>query len=502
MKTINFYGFSYTNSNRVGLKYYNSLYYLSLLLAFLSIILIPVTQNALLSFFINIFLAFTYKTKKLIEIPAYMLLSLNSILYIQIPILYILTKDINYNFELHSPMPKDSLFYLNFSFRSILVFFSSYLFLVFGLFIGNKIKVHSLKLSISHFDKSSTLKFMLFLVLVAGAIIYFDMSSSIFSRANGLPKEESFLALLFNDKMMPVLLSILLYRFRESKKVLKIFLLSVFVYTFLNIYGGSKAALLLIFIYCFLLPLSIFFVSDKKIIWPSQKLILIGFFLAPLFFLISMISRTLTLVTVNYQIIDVDLGLSIIPIIFGELKNFNLTMLFDLIFSRFSVSLNNYIVIFSEYFNFSDFTYRYYYLDYCYKGLMNLILPGTPYPESYIPTSQLFYQVVSKESIFSELNQTTFLRHANTQPYSLFGFFTILSGPFSIFISLIFGFMFSIVYKIIDSDFLKALLILSLFAFMQLYSIEGQIQFALFLIIPAFLVYMIIRFFDKLKHIK
>ena len=133
---------------------------------------------------------------------------------------------------------------------------------------------------------------------------------------------------------------------------------------------------------------------------------------------------------------------------------------------------------------------------------MNLILPGTPYPESYIPTSQLFYQVVSKESIFSELNQTTFLRHANTQPYSLFGFFTILSGPFSIFISFIFGFIFSIVYKIIDSDFLKALLILALFAFMQLYSIEGQIQFALFLIIPALLVYMIIRFFDKLKHIK
>ena len=502
MKKISYFGFAYTNSYQVGLKYYNSLYYLSLLLAFLSFILIPVTQNALLSFFINIFLAFSFKTKKITEIPAYFLLSLNSILYIQIPVLFILSKDINYNFELHTLMPKDSLFYFTYSFSSILIFFTSYLFLVCGLFIGNKIKLNSLKVSISHFNKSSTLNVILILVLVASSIIYFDMSSSALAKATEAEKKENFFALLLNDKMMPILISMLLYRFRESKKVLKIFLFTVSIYMFLNLYGGSKAAILLIFIFFFLVPLSVLYNSDKKIIWPSNKLILLGFICAPVLYLLSFLYRSVSIIAVNYEIVQVALGFSSLPLIYEGLKTFDYMTLIDLILNRFSVSLNNYIIIFSEFFNFSDFSYRLEYLDYAYKGLINLILPGTPFPDSYIPTSQLFNQVVNKEPLSSGLGRVSFLRQANTQPYSLFGFFTIISGPLSIFVSFIFGFMFSIVYKIIDSDFLKALLIMSLFAFMQVYSIEGQIQFTLFLLVPAFMVYIIIRFFDRLKHLK
>ena len=492
MKKIKFYGFAYSDSNLIGSKFYNLLFYLSLFLAFLSIILIPVIQNALLSFFINIFLAFSYKSKQITKIPAYILLSLNSILYIQIPVLFILSQGINYSFDLHSAVPKLNLFYLNFSFTSILIFFITYLFLVCGLFIGNKIKVNSLKVSISHFNKSSTLKVILILVLVAASIIYFDMSATINARAIGSEKQENFFALLFNDKMMPILLTILMYRFRESKKVLKIFLLTVLFYTFLNLYGGSKAAILLVFIYFFLVPLSLFYNSKKKIIWPSKTLIITGFIVAPFLFLFSYFQRSLS-------ILDIDLDFNSLPLLFAEIKGFDLKILFELIFSRFSVSLNNYILVFSEFFNFSDLNYRIEFLNYSFKGLINLILPGTPYPESYIPTSQLFSQVIGKESIYSELDRITFLGAANTQPYSLFGFFTIISGPLSILISFIFGFMFSILYKIIDTDFIRALLILSLFAFMQLYSMEGQIQFALLLLVPAILVYLIIRFFDRLK---
>jgi hypothetical protein len=171
----------------------------------------------------------------------------------------------------------------------------------------------------------------------------------------------------------------------------------------------------------------------------------------------------------------------------------------NLIVSRFSVSINNYIVIFETFFNFENFEYRLSFLKYTHKGFLNLILPGTPYPESYVPTSQLFSKIISMLPIESNLDKASLLRQANTQPFSLFGVLTILLGPLSILFSFILGFLFSCFYKIINSDVVNAFMIIIFYAALQLYSIEGQLQFSIFLLISSFIVYQLISIINKIK---
>jgi hypothetical protein len=173
--------------------------------------------------------------------------------------------------------------------------------------------------------------------------------------------------------------------------------------------------------------------------------------------------------------------------------------MFILIFNRFSISVGNSIAIFSEFFNFSHFEYRMDYAKYMSKGFINRILPGTPYLEAYTPSSMYLYDVLSFEKIESTLTKVTLLKQANTQPFTLFGTLTIIFGPLSVLVSFLFGMFFSVVYKLTDAKYIKGLLIFLLFAFLQVFGLEQQIYYCIYILATGIIIFQIINLFDKIK---
>lgn len=65
---------------------------------------------------------------------------------------------------------------------------------------------------------------------------------------------------------------------------------------------------------------------------------------------------------------------------------------------------------------------------YTLKNGLNLVLPGSPFPEAYSPTSQLMPQVLAKSLQGVDYDAGALIRALNTQPYTVFGVFLILTG--------------------------------------------------------------------------
>ena len=487
---ISSFGFIQKSSKLISSDLHKLFFIISVFFSMLSLILIRNLEDSILSFLINIIIAYSYKLKFTKDIPGYLLIAFSTLIYFQIPTIYILWTAENYNFDSHSLMPKSSLHYNKYIFYALFFFYISYFSMLIGLGLGKKIKLKKISFFSGYFNKSTTKYFIVLIGLFVLGIIFKDNSEIIFARSSSAIKEENIFALIFNDIMFMILFVVLFYKLRNDSQTLKLFLFFVVGFFVLNLIAGKKSALLSIVTIFFLLPVSLFNSRAIKIWWPTKKTITLMLLLSPLTFLYGLIARTqmnLDFNSFNFQsFLDA-----------ASFIDFNKLM--NLIVSRFSVSINNYIVIFETFFNFENFEYRLSFLKYTYKGFLNLILPGTPYPESYVPTSQLFSKIISMLPIESNLDKASLLRQANTQPFSLFGALTILLGPLSILFSFILGFLFSCFYKIINSDVVNAFMMIIIYAALQLYSIEGQLQFSIFILISSFIVYQLISIINKIK---
>jgi len=483
------------NPKVVGNSIFNFFSIFSYFLAFLTIIVVKDPLLALISLLFNLFLAYTYKIKEFRILPGMILLVVFNTLYIQIPILYMCYKADDYNFQAFIDLPNDNNFYFNSLTSGLLYFILCYFFVLIGMLFGNIYKFKNIAIS-NLFTKKYTVKIWVLIGLLTFIFTWIDNANIFFARSNSSEKSENFLALLFNDKTFLLVFPCLFYFLPSKNKDRNYiyFLIIFFLFLLLNLSGTSKGALLQMFTFFFLGPLSFFYCSNQDIFWPKKNILFIGIIVSIPLFLFSMFSRSL-------MNLGVSLTINNLLDILQKSDELNFTIFFELILDRLSVTLNNFILIFTTFSDNFSFDYSYHYFKYVTNSFLNLILPGTPFPESYVLTSQLLPQVLNKQTIYSELDKITLLQQANTQPYSLFGFFFILFSKYLVLIPcFIFGFLFTLSYNIFKRPSLK-IIIMSFFGiFLQSYGIEAAMQFLVLTIVTEFILYKILFFFDRLNY--
>jgi hypothetical protein len=135
---------------------------------------------------------------------------------------------------------------------------------------------------------------------------------------------------------------------------------------------------------------------------------------------------------------------------------------------------------------------------YIIKRIINLLAYGTIYQEAYLPSSQLFESILNKEDLIGFGNKIDLSRDLNTKPFTGFGIFKILFGPFGAFFLFIYYSLISLLFWKINGIFLRLNLALLFFKTLICFSIEEIIsEFIFFYIIIIFL-HFSLNFFQKL----
>lgn len=349
-------------------------------------------------------------------------------------------------------------------------------------------------------NKSWAKSINLFPILLMGIgvmiVTWFDNKYYADIFLNGGEKETSWLAFVFFDHAYLVLAGTLLFcklnefnTIQHSRKI-SIFLSliyagSVFVYFM----AGSKAAILVMFNLLIFYPLCAFMGNNELKIqfFKSSVLLFLGGLAIPLFYfaLIHRINiRNGIPVSIDSWMIGVvNLNWAMIKEIFRE------------VFYRFAQGgIDRFLLIFQSVIV-QDFDWyaSKKLIVYLAKSIINLLLPGTPFPEAYVSSSQLFPQVIANEELNGNLTLTEFIQNSNTQPYTLFGTFILLFGILSPLVLFLITFSFICFFNVLKSNVFKITTIYFFAAALSSFGIDSVIGNSAHLLVSIVLMYGILR---------
>lgn len=484
----------YRSSFEIGNSLYRFASYGSSGIAIASAFLIDRIDFLLLSVCFNFLLAYLYTLKSVRRVPGMILLVISNFIYLQIPFLFIFSKDTEYTFQGFITTPNEDSFYYQSILTGSLFFMVSYLLMTLGMIIGNKFKFKK-SLVNDAFKNPKTINAWVAIGLITFYFIYLDNRANVAARTDDLVKNVSILAFFFNDKTYQVIFPVLFFLIpvQSRTKSLKYFFFGVILFFALNIDGASKASILLIFTTFFLTPLAIFYQDNKEIIWPKSHLLIVGAIVSIPLFIFTAVAREIsgTGVTISAELI---------ANLYKEIGNIDFTIMTDLIWQRLAAVINNFLLIYSHYSQNIDLSYRAHFASYSSLSFLNLVLPGTPFPDAYVPTSQLFPKVLDQSLLESHLDNVTLRQQANTQPYSYFGFLIIIFGkPLTLIISFFSGFIFSVMYQLTSQTYIKAILVFAFSVLFHAYAFEAGLQFIIITFFTAVILVYMMKFFDTFK---
>jgi len=146
-----------------------------------------------------------------------------------------------------------------------------------------------------------------------------------------------------------------------------------------------------------------------------------------------------------------------------------------------------------------DYDYAREFFNYLAKNTLNLLLPGTPFPESYAPSSQLFSQVIHKGDMSGEIDTEVLIRALNTQPYTIFGVLVIMFGfaaPIVLYLS---TFAYIFVFNKTSNTFIKITLIYFFWVALSSFGLEVCIGNSVHLFVSILLMYFLIKVFSLFR---
>jgi hypothetical protein len=126
---------------------------------------------------------------------------------------------------------------------------------------------------------------------------------------------------------------------------------------------------------------------------------------------------------------------------------------------------------------------------------VNLLLPGTPFPEAYAPSSQLFPDVIASGDLNGNLTLFEFIHNSNTQPYTLFGIFILLFGVISPLVLFLIMVIFLFCFNRLENHFLRMAIIYFFAAALSSFGIDSVIGNSAHLLVSMVLMYGILRIF-------
>lgn len=364
--------------------------------------------------------------------------------------------------------------------------------------VGTKIK----NVDLAHFSPIET-RSILLLGIIVFVVAWIDNQSYDDVRLEGAEKTISLLAFIFFDHAYLVMAGLVLFfklnepkHIKNPKKITTLIFTIFITFTFLAfVSGGSKAAILIIFILFLLLPFSAFREYPyAQVSFPSIKFIMVLMFLAPLLFYFALIQRIslssgiapdLSTFLTGLSEFDTNVGYDIIKQILYRLSWGGLDR-FLLVVQSFSVN------------SFDPDTAGKFAI-YLAKNTLNLLLPGTPFLESYAPSSQLFLEVINKNLVGGEIDANTLIISLNTQPYTIFGIFIILLGFFAPVCMYIYVCSYVYVYNKINSAFIRISMLYFFMGTLSSYGIETNIGNSVHLVLSIFFMYFVLKILSQFR---
>jgi hypothetical protein len=340
-------------------------------------------------------------------------------------------------------------------------------------------------------------------IVIIGLLVlifnYINNSSIINVRVNGGEHSFSILSFLFSDNayllLIATLLNISLNNNNDIKNInsnLKIFSIIYILFIYLFFISGSKAAPLIVSFLMILLPASFLITTNsEQIIFIKKRFVMAFILISPILFYLA-----------HYKRLQYASG---VEISFADLIKhfFNINLIdifysFEPIFYRFSWGgLDQYIIIFKSFIleDYDDDNIKSL-ITYLIKNFINLVLPGTPYPNSYFPTSQIFFKIINQLPLYSIYDKTAIITKANNQPFTIFGFFVIIFGIFAPVFLYIFSLLFSFAMNSFSNIFIKLILFYTFLNMLPMFGFEVILANSIQILISIYFIGLLLKTFS------
>lgn len=303
---------------------------------------------------------------------------------------------------------------------------------------------------------------MLFIIVILVSIT--DTLNFYNIKGNNLEVTNNVLSLIFGDKVFIYLIAVIVVfkiqnlDVNNRKKYLYILSLVILYSVIINSLGGSKAGILVAITLAIFLPLSLSLNENFKYFpFFKVKVIVLLFVALPILFYVVNIFRYFIVTGQSFNVSNLYL--------IAEYGSESLEEIFESMFYRLSWGgFDRYHIIFQSFIiDYYDINYSLDFLNYIVKNTINLLLPGTIFPESFVMSAQLFPLVINKDILLGLLSPEELYNSFNTQAYSIFGIFIIIFGFFSPLLLFIFIIFTSYLYR----KFSNILFRLALIVFFQ-----------------------------------
>jgi hypothetical protein len=173
------------------------------------------------------------------------------------------------------------------------------------------------------------------------------------------------------------------------------------------------------------------------------------------------------------------------------------------IFYRFSSGgLDQFFLIFKSYIvEGFDFPSMYHFLVYLLKNTVNLLLPGTQFPEAYAPSSQIFPQLIWKNITGWAGGADSFalIKAFNTQPYGLFGMGIVMFGYLGPLFLLFFTYALITLHNVFQNVYVQITIIYFFAGILPSYGFETAIGNSTHLLISMYIMIFLMRFMSRIS---
>lgn len=445
-------------------------------------------------FFILVVTLLSYN-RQFKENPFSISLCFFTILFLEVPLVFIVASGSNYIIgQSVGPLPFSQIYYFDNLYLGIFYLLVCWVSIWLALSFSKPKHINS---PFFLFEKINSL--YLFGFGVFTAFVTMDahdgfMSKKIF----GEERSFSIISFLFSDQAY-LLMAGAIFIYKGSKicrdyNKINIYLSLIFIlFIIVNFYAGSKAAPLVVIIVFLLCPLGLSIdYKFKKVFFIKPRYIFIIAILSPFLYMMADAVRLS-----HASVVAPNIGLLI-----EELFDYNLNNIFDLL-NRISYrlawgGLDQFLLIFHSFIlNSYDISTSLNLINYCAKNFINLIFPGTPFIDAYAPSSQLFYFVIARADLISDYDGMSLVKSLNTQPYTLFGFLTILFGIFAPLFLFIFIGIFNKIYTWFDNIFIKITMQYFFINSLSLFGAEIVAANCINLLISIFFLYNFMRLFSN-----
>jgi hypothetical protein len=350
---------------------------------------------------------------------------------------------------------------------------------------------------------------IIILAVVSFYVQFNDILTYLIAKAESTGRGEGLIKFIFFDHAFLILAGcVLLSLYEKSKrdkiKQSKISFLVVAAFFGTMVMAGSKAGWMAILILFFLIPYSFLRTGkDRSILFLSVPTVVFVIIMSPVVYFLAVFYRLSLTSSLEFDLLS--------TISYIDLNSIGL--LVNEIFTRLSLGgFDRFMLISTTFLPLDTHSYATQeFLPYLLKNAANLLLPGTPFIEAYAPSSQLFPEVVNLSPLNGQFTEAYLLSSINTQPYTIFGIFTILFGQFSPVVIFLYHAVLSLIFSLTKNFILRLTIIYFFNSAISSFGIEVAIGYAYHIIISLFFMYFLLlilrnirvallQFFDMIKQ--